>query len=77
MSLALTGLGILGAQIVFGHLLVVALAMTLLRSKMKESPVWEAAQHCVAPRASIRELLKPQYLKSLAALIGMYGFWNL
>lgn len=77
MSLALTGLGILGAQIVFAHLLVIALAMTLLRSKMKESPVWEAAQNDAAPRASVRALFKPQYLKSLAALIGMYGFWNL
>ena len=77
MSLALTGLGILGAQIVFAHLLVIALAMTLLRSRMKESPVWEAAQKDAAPRASVRALLKPQYVKSLAALIGMYGFWNL
>lgn len=77
MSLALTNLGILGAQIVFAHLLVIALGMTLLRSKMKESPVWEAAQNDAAPRAAMRELLKPQYVKSLAALIGMYGFWNL
>jgi MFS transporter, SP family, inositol transporter len=77
ISLALTNLGILGAQIVFAHLLVIALGMTLLRSKMKESPVWEAAQNDAAPRASMRELLTPQYVKSLAALIGMYGFWNL
>jgi MFS transporter, SP family, inositol transporter len=77
MSLALTSLGVLGAQIVFAHLLIIALAMTLLRSRMKESPVWEAAQNDPAPRASVRALFKPQYLKSLAALIGMYGFWNL
>lgn len=77
MSLALTSLGILGAQIVFAHLLVIALAMTLLRSKMKESPVWEAAQNDAAPRASVSALMQPKYLKSLAALIGMYGFWNL
>jgi MFS transporter, SP family, inositol transporter len=77
MSLALTSLGILGAQIVFAHLLVIALAMTLLRSKMKESPVWEAAQNDAAPRASVGALMQPKYLKSLIALIGMYGFWNL
>jgi MFS transporter, SP family, inositol transporter len=77
MSLALTSLGILGAQIVFAHLLVIALAMTLLRSKMKESPVWEAAQNDAAPRASVGALMQPKYLKSLVALIGMYGFWNL
>jgi MFS transporter, SP family, inositol transporter len=77
MSLALTNLGILGAQIVFAHLLFIALGMTLLRSKMKESPVWEAAQKSDAPRMPIRTLLQPQYAKSLAALIGMYGLWNL
>jgi MFS transporter, SP family, inositol transporter len=77
MSLALTDLGILGAQIVFAHLLVIALGMTLLRSKMKESPVWEAAQKSAAPRMPVRTLLQPQYAKSLAALIGMYGLWNL
>ncbi len=77
MSLALTSLGVLGAQIVFAHLLLIALAMTLLRSRMKESPVWEAAQNDAAPRASVGALMQPKYLKSLAALIGMYGFWNL
>ncbi len=77
MSLALTDLGILGAQIVFAHLLVIALGMTLLRSKMKESAVWEAAQKSAAPRMPVRTLLQPQYAKSLAALIGMYGLWNL
>ena len=77
MSLALTSLGILGARIVFAHLLVIALAMTLLRSKMKESPVWEAAQNDGSARVPFSTLLQPQYIKSLAALIGMYGLWNL
>ena len=77
MSLALTSLGILGVRIVFAHLLVIALAMTLLRSKMKESPVWEAAQNNASARVPVSTLLQPQYVKSLAALIGMYGLWNL
>jgi MFS transporter, SP family, inositol transporter len=77
MSLALTSLGILGIRIVFAHLLVIALAMTLLRSKMRESPVWEAAQSDASARVPVRTLLQPQYIKSLAALIGMYGLWNL
>jgi len=77
MSLTLTNLGILGARIVFTHLLLIALAMTLLRSKMRESHVWENARKADAPEAEVRELLQPKYLKSLAALIGMYGFWNL
>ena len=44
MSLALTPLGILGARIVFAHLAVLAVVLTLLRSRMKESKVWEAAK---------------------------------
>ncbi len=37
MSLALTSLGSLGARIVFAHLLVIPLGLTILRSKMRES----------------------------------------
>jgi MFS transporter, SP family, inositol transporter len=77
MSLALTSLGILGIRIVFAHLLVIALAMTLLRSKMRESPVWEAAQKADVAKMPLNTLLQPQYVKSLVALIGMYGLWNL
>ena len=77
MSLALTKLGILGARIVFAHLLVVALALTLLRSKMRESERWEEAQVSNAPKPPLSTLFQPKYLKSLAGLVGMYGFWNL
>ncbi|MEJ5979162.1 MFS transporter [Novosphingobium sp. PS1R-30] len=78
MSLALTDLGILGARIVFAHLLVVALVLTLMRSRMRESRVWEAARDDPdRSRASWTVLFKGQYLVSLASLVGMYGFWNL
>ena len=79
LSLVLAPLGILGARIIFGHLLVIALLLTLLRSKMHESTYWEAAQAeaGAAQKADWRLLLKPPYLKSLAFLVGMYGFWNL
>jgi MFS transporter, SP family, inositol transporter len=77
MSLALTSLGGLGARIVFAHLLVVALGLTFLRSRMKESAVWEDAQKDKANALPVSALFQPQYLKSILGLVGMYGFWNL
>jgi inositol transporter-like SP family MFS transporter len=76
MSLALTGLGGLGARIVFAHLLVIALVLTLLRSRMRESARWEAAR-LAAPRPPVTTLLRKPYLLSILGLVGMYGFWNL
>lgn len=43
-SLALSGLGVLGARIIFGHLVVVALVLWALRLKMRESSVWATAK---------------------------------
>ena len=77
MSLALTSLGVLGARIVFAHLLVIALALTFLRSKMKESARWAEAQADKSKQLPVSELFKPQHLKSILGLVGMYGFWNL
>jgi len=76
MSLALTGLGELGARIVFAHLLVVALALTLLRSRMNESERWTEAQASARP-PPVSTLLQKPYLTSILGLVGMYGFWNL
>lgn len=77
MSLALTDLGELGARIVFGHLLVIALGLMFLRSKMKESRRWEEAQQQTAKRPPLSTLFKGPYLTSILGLVGMYGFWNL
>jgi MFS transporter, SP family, inositol transporter len=77
MSLALTSFGALGARIVFAHLLVIALGLTFLRSRMSESARWEEAQNDTSRQLPISELFKPQYLKSILGLVGMYGFWNL
>ena len=79
LSLVLAPLGILGARIIFGHLLVIALVLTLLRSKMHESVYWQEAHAAggAAEKADWRQLLKPPYLKSILFLVGMYGFWNL
>jgi len=75
--------GVLGARIVFAHLAVLALALTFLRSRMRESERWEEARRTAAAEraaggpANWRVLLQPRYLKSMAFLVGMYGFWNL
>ena len=77
MSLALTSLGALGARIVFAHLLVIALVLTLLRSRMKESQRWEAARQANVRPPPVSTLLRKPYLVSILGLVGMYGFWNL
>jgi inositol transporter-like SP family MFS transporter len=74
--------GSLGARIVFAHLAALALALTFLRSRLRESEKWEAARRVAstspgARQASWRVLLKPRHLKSMLFLIAMYGLWNL
>jgi MFS transporter, SP family, inositol transporter len=77
MSLALTSLGDLGPRIVFAHLLIIALGLTFLRSKMKESQRWEDAQKSDVKRPPLSTLFKGKHLTSILGLVGMYGFWNL
>jgi MFS transporter, SP family, inositol transporter len=77
MFLLLEPLGITGARIVFAHLAVLALALTFLRSRIKESALWEEAQAQERQGSDWRILLQPQHLKSMAFLVGMYGLWNL
>jgi len=76
--LVLEPFGVLGARIVFAHLAVIALVLTFMRSRMRESQRWqEARESAKATGASWRVLLQAKYLKSMAFLVGMYGFWNL
>jgi inositol transporter-like SP family MFS transporter len=78
LFLVLEPLGILGARLVFAHLAILALGMTFLRSKMKESTRWEASKAKTARQpVDWRVLLQPRHLKSMAFLVGMYGLWNL
>src|SRR5579872_4228241 len=44
LFLVLAPLGVLGARIVFAHLAIIAVILTLLRSGMKESTRWEQAR---------------------------------
>jgi MFS transporter, SP family, inositol transporter len=93
MSLALAPLGILGARIVFAHLALIAVILTILRSGMRESALWSEAMGALEQRTSdalsaaagqsvlsparLRGLFSPKALKSMLFLIGMYGTWNL
>ena len=88
LFLVLEPLGILGARLVFAHLAIVAIVLTLLRSRMKESALWEDARSREdvraqqdssqgTPRATVKALFTAQHLKSMLFLAGMYGIWNL
>ena len=82
MFFVLAPLGILGARIVFAHLAIVAIALTLLRARMKESALWEdasakRASDPGAQQAGVSALFTPRHLKSMLFLVGMYGIWNL
>lgn len=82
MFLVLAPLGVLGARLVFAHLAIVAIVLTLLRSRMKESILWEDARAkreraAGAPQSHIGDLLTAKHLKSMLFLVGMYGIWNL
>lgn len=71
------GLGELGARLVFAHLVVVALGLTFLRRRMRESRRWEQTQEVGFTPPPLAALFKGRYLVSIAGLVGMYGFWNL
>jgi len=83
MFLVLAPLGVMGARIVFAHLAVVAIVLTLLRSRMKESALWEDARAqrrlsaAGAAEGNVGTLFTAQHLKSMLFLVGMYGIWNL
>lgn len=81
LFLVLEPFGILGARLVFAHLAILAVVLTLFRSKMAESQVWIDAQKSpktvASGSAAWRELLQPRHLKSLSFLVIMYGMWNL
>jgi inositol transporter-like SP family MFS transporter len=72
--------GITGVRFLFAHLAVLAIALTFLRARMRESRRWEEAQAETSGQAlgmNWRELFSPAYLKSMLFLAAMYGFWNL
>lgn len=77
MALLFEPLGELGARLVFAHLVVVALGLTFMRRKMRESRRWEETQQKDYIRPPLSTLFKGPYLVSILGLVGIYGFWNL
>lgn len=79
LFLLLEPLGMLGARIVFAHLAILAVALTFLRSRMKESQRWVDAQASgeTEQRGRWQDLFTRQHIGSMAFLAGMYLFWNL
>lgn len=68
--------GISGVRWLFIHLAVLALALTFLRSRMRESERWEESVAAAkVPRWS--EVLTPRHLGAVLYLVTMYGMWNL
>jgi MFS transporter, SP family, inositol transporter len=72
--------GITGIRWLFGHLAVLAIGLTFLRSRMRESHRWQESQAASGGAAlgqNWRELFSPRYLGAMLFLAAMYGFWNL
>jgi MFS transporter, SP family, inositol transporter len=71
--------GITGVRWIFAHLAVLAIALTFLRSRMRESQRWEESQRSNdgVPKQNWRKLFSPRYLGAILFLASMYGFWNL
>lgn len=76
---------LLGNRIVFGHLIVVAFVVWLLRLGMPESDNWKKAKEQEAAliasgkvkRLGMINLLSPTNLKTILFLCGVYVVWNL
>ena len=72
--------GIDGVRWLFAHLAVLAIALTFLRSRMRESQRWVETQEATGGAAlaqNWRALFSPAHLGSILFLAAMYGFWNL
>lgn len=67
--------GITGIRWLFAHLAVLAIALTFLRKRMRESERWEESR--AAGSANWHALFSPSYLGAMLFLAGMYGLWNL
>ena len=80
------GLGLLGNRLVFGHLVVIAFIVWLMRLRMPESEEWasnkekekQLIEAGVWQKTSYWDLFtNPNNLRGLLLLIGVYMVWNL
>jgi len=72
--------GISGVRWLFIHLAALAVALTFLRSRMRESERWEetvAAEKQSGHMPGWRDVLTARHLSAVLYLVTMYGMWNL
>lgn len=70
--------GIDGVRWLFVHLAVLALALTFLRSRMKESGRWEEAHAQAGGKVpGWSAVLTRRHFAAIVYLVTMYGMWNL
>lgn len=70
--------GISGVRWLFIHLAVLAIALTFLRSRMRESERWEEAQETSGGKApGWSDVLTRRHIAAVLYLVAMYGMWNL
>ena len=76
---ALRAIGTTAGQVVFIHLVALAIVLTMLRAQMAESQRWEETKK--AERAGTTgprmKLFTPRHIGSMVFLVLMYGLWNL
>jgi len=80
------GLGLLGNRLVFGHLIVIAFVVWLMRLRMPESEEWESNKEKEKKLIEAGVWQKTSYwdlftnrnnLRGVLLLIGVYMIWNL
>jgi inositol transporter-like SP family MFS transporter len=77
MFFVLAPYGITGARVAFAHLMMLALVLAVLRSRIKESQIWLAARGLQAAHGSKRKFWTTRNVRAMTFLIGLYGIWNL
>src|SRR5436305_1147859 len=76
LNLSSNAVGVLGARIVFLHLVVVALVAWALRQGLSESARWENAS-AQKVKHKVRALFSGNNLKALLWTATIYLFWNI
>jgi len=76
------GLGRLGAQLLFGQIMVIALLVLIARLTIPETRTWLAANghtddSARTEKVSVRDILTGPFARAFWGLLGFYGFTNL
>jgi inositol transporter-like SP family MFS transporter len=76
LGFAVSGLGSLGARMLFGYLFIIAISVWLLRRAMPESTMWVKSKNAGLTR-SMATLFKGQSARALAATLLFYALGGL